>query len=156
MAHEGFSWTAPEFHYFEKTAVWYWVVGVVAVLITLFAFLQDNFLFAVFTIIAGLLVLTWGGRKPHTGEFAFDHNGLAFNGKQLYALDELTGFAIIGRAHGGMGEIVMKTKRKTSIWVRMLVPESELEAVTEAFRSALPEVPHEESLVDYFVHLLRF
>lgn len=156
MAHKDFSWTAPEFHYFEKTAVWYWVVGAVATIITILAFLQGNFLFAVFTVIAVFLVFTWGGRKPQTGEFAFDRNGLAFNEKQLYALDELTGFAMIGRAHAGMGEIVIKTKRRTSTWVRLLVPENEFEAVVGAFRSVLPEVSHEESLVDYFAHLLRF
>lgn len=157
MAFEGISWHAPEFHYYEKTGRWYGAVGTAAGLVMLVALWQKNFLFAVFTAIATLVMFAWGRRRPRVVAFLLSGRGIAIEEKQTYPMERLKGFAVIEETHDpALGEIVFRTATPFNRWVRILVPREQLEAVGAVCRRSLREVEYAETMTEYFLRLLRF
>ncbi|MDP3892652.1 hypothetical protein, partial [Nocardioides sp.] len=63
-------WRAPEFYYREKGVSWYWLSIIAAIVILSVSVWQKNFLFAVFVVIAEILMLVWAGRKPREISFS--------------------------------------------------------------------------------------
>ena len=75
-------WKAPEFEYREKDVSWYWLSIIAAVVILGAAVWQKNFLFAVFVVIAEILMLVWAGRKPREITFSLNEKGLTMSGNK--------------------------------------------------------------------------
>lgn len=151
-------WSAPEFEYHEKTHVWFWMIllGVVAVVIV--ALLQNNFLFAFFAVIAGILILRWGKEKPEYVDFEMSDGGLTMGGRHPHPWEEFLGFAIHRLHHEeeGLSELVLKRKGGFGTFWKVLVPNMEVERVRVFANHHLPEIEYEDSLVEHISRLLRF
>ena len=57
-------WQAPEYFHYQKDVSWYWLVLILGIVTIVFALWQKNFLFAVFVIIAEVLLFYWGRTQP--------------------------------------------------------------------------------------------
>ncbi len=149
-------WVAPEFDYREKSASWYWQTIVVAVLILGFAVWERNFLFMIFVIVAEILVLVWGDRKPEHVEFILTPKGLTIGGEKFYPLHDIDHVSFDDREEGEWPDIVIRFKAKFRTLLRINVPRAQLEEVRNAFRESVPEAEREESLADVLERFLRF
>ena len=150
-------WSAPEYHYYRKDVSWYWLVLIVTVILVTLALWQKNFLFAVFIIVAALLILAWGRRPPQTIDFTLSEQGLNIGGKKSYGFQDLSGFVIIPNlADPELSDLILKTKSQLNAWVRIIIASQRSETIKNLLSKFLPEVEYEESLADHIAKILRF
>jgi hypothetical protein len=148
-------WTAPEFHYYDKDSRWHTILGVGTVIIVVIALLQRNFLFAIFAVIAGLLLSTWGRKAPEIRTFTLTDKELQISGGKSYAHDHSEGFTII-KAPNHPPELALKTKKRLHNWLHVIIPEALAEQIQELLLEYLPEVEYQETIGDKLGRLLRF
>lgn len=65
-------WQALEYEHKEKTPDWYWAVGVIALSISIASIIYNNYLFAIFIILATITLIMFRLRKPE--EFTVEIN----------------------------------------------------------------------------------
>ena len=157
MNERSLEWSAPEFHYYHKTELWYWAVAGITGLIILLALWQKNILFAVFAVVAAILVTTWGRRAPRIIAFTLSHEALVIDNKKTYYTKDVTGFAIVPTEEDPeLLELVLKPKGKIAHFVKVLMPTSHHEDVKEILLTSVPEIEYEESTADRIARILRF
>jgi hypothetical protein len=154
---EDIRWSAPEYHYYEKDGSWYWAVIIIAGVIIAFALWQENFLFAVFTLIAGMLVIAWGKREPRMIDFTLSETGLTIEGKKSFPFVNLSGFAIIPDPdHEEFEELILQTKGKLNSLVKIIIAKQRHDVIYASLKDVLPEIEYEASLADHIVRILKF
>ncbi len=150
-------WQAPEFEYKEKDVSWYWIGLIIAILLLAFAVWQKNFLFAVFTVVAYLAVVYSAGQKPAVWKFTLNEKGVEIDpqkGKSIasrfYKYEEITGFDIWEK------ELVLKTKKKISPYLKMNFPAEKEKEIKEFLIKHIPEEEYDISISDSFSKLVGF
>lgn len=143
-------WTAWEYEFFPKDISWYWLTIIASTLITTFALWQRNFLFAVFVVIAEILILFWGRRLPKKIEFKLNDKGLTIDERTFYPYDGFHGFAL------KENEIVFRKKNRLAPYLKILAEESKTGEIKKLLSRYLPEIEYEESLADHIAKILRF
>jgi len=157
MAKSEIQWSAPEFHYYHKTSTWYWAMGGIALVIVGISLIQQNFLFALFVVVAAVLIVVWAGRSPKTVDFKLVEEGLLLNNKLAYPFEKLEGFAIIGTPEDPeLSELVLRTKSNVHHWVKVIIATQRKDEVYEFLNDYLPELEYEESFIDHIGRILRF
>jgi hypothetical protein len=150
-------WSAPEFHFYHKTPMWYWGVGGVAALIIGFSIWQQNFLFALFAIIAAILVIVWASRQPKTIDFKLTDKGLMLNDVLEYPFEKLEGFAIIPVIDDPeLEELVLRTKSNLHHWVKVIIATQRKDTIYEFLNEHIHELEYEESLTDHIGKIFKF
>jgi len=153
---EPIRWSAPEFHYYEKDIVWYWLVLIVTLILVVIALWQKNFLFAVFLIVAALLTIAWARRTPKTIDFTLSEKGLDIGGKKFYPYEGLTGFAIVsGDQDTGFDELIVKTKGQLNALIKIIIISGESGAIKNLLSRFIPEIEYQESVSDRLARMLR-
>ncbi len=103
------NWQAAEYRYFKKGWDWYlWVSGIATILF-IFALWQKNFFFAIFIVIAAVMVISISQRRPRIIEFKIDNEGIYIGKDTAYKYDEIEWFAIRNRPES-LNEIIIKKK----------------------------------------------
>lgn len=163
MANFEIIWRAPEFEYREKDVGWYWLTIIIAVVILAIAVWQRNFLFGVFVILAELLILVWGNRKPGMVSFKLNNEGLTIRERKSYRYKDIEGFAIEeGAPEQARGEkdewamLILKFSGKFKPNLRVNFPKVKIAAVKKTMAEFVPEIEIEPSLMDSLERFLRF
>lgn len=151
-------WSAPEFEYHEKGVGWYWTVVILGIILITLSLIQGNFLFSVFVVVAGVLVMLWGKQLPHQINFKITSSGVDAGGKKFYAYDHLTGFASrrLDEHEAGYSELILRQKHRLSTYIKFLAPNKILDEARHLLNQYLPEVEYDDSLVDHVSRWLRF
>ncbi|OGY62845.1 MAG: hypothetical protein A2745_00445 [Candidatus Harrisonbacteria bacterium RIFCSPHIGHO2_01_FULL_44_13] len=151
-------WSAPEFTYYHKDVSWYWVTIIAAIIILAIAFLQKNFLFAIFVIIAETMIIFWGRQSPKDIDFRLDERGLDIGGLKFYAYENLIGFTPKTPDHEKpeFTELIFRTKAKISPYLKVWINSKDNEKVKNFLLRFMPEIEHDESLTDHIAKFLRF
>lgn len=156
------SWTAPEFEYEPKDVSWYWLSLIISIILLGVAIWQKNFLFAIFIVIAWLIVINMARRLPSFWEFKIDEGGILIHlaqkpdeSNKFYAWQDIEGFDI----HGGINdykELVIRLKSKLSPFIKINF-QNEKENEIAAFCSKfIPRQEYEESAADHLARLIKF
>ncbi|HXF43973.1 MAG TPA: hypothetical protein VNK70_00660 [Candidatus Paceibacterota bacterium] len=148
-------WSAAEYQFTEKSPGWYWLVALTGVAIALFSLIKNNFFFAIFIAIATLMVISLGRRKPRVIEFRLSDTGVAIGDNTFYDYDRLEGFAFLERP-GRLHEIVLKKKVVVNPYFKMPIDAKSAEKAKTILLNHLPEMEHEESLLDAISDWLGF
>lgn len=143
-------WKAPEYRFHQKGLSWYWLTIIATIVLMALAIWQGNFLFVVFIIVAELLILFWGYKKPDVVEFTIDDKGFSIGENTFYSYNDLEGFAISG------DELILKKKSKVSPYIKIIIPEKNAKRIRAFLERTLPEIEYEESLVEHIGHFVRF
>ena len=139
------TWQAPEFEYWEKGISWYWLTIVVAVLLVALSVWQRNFLFGFFIVVAEVLVLLWGGRKPRTFAFTASEKELVIEGRERHLWSEFLSFSAEERED--FSSIVFQFRRaRPALYI--LVPQAQFLEVRQMLISRLPHIERQRSLVE--------
>jgi len=150
-------WSAPEFHHYEKDVSWYWILGIVTIAIVIIVLIQKNFLFAIFSIIAASLVISWGKKQPDMLDFSLSETGLNIEGKKNYGFNELAGFTIIPHYENPeISELILKKKTGTGDWIKVIIATQRSEAIHTLASEFLEEIDYKESLTDHIAKRIRF
>ncbi len=152
------TWSAPEFEYHHKNSGWYLGVVIIAVAVTALAVLQGNFLFAVFTAVAAVLVVKWGAREPRYLDYTLTDSALAISGEKQYLYEQLAGFATrrMDALEDGLSELILRRKQRLGSYIKALFPTRHTEEIKHFLNRYLPEIEYEDSMADHLSRFLRF
>ena len=156
MAESALQWRAPEFEERLKDVSWYWASIIAAVLILGFALWQRNFLFAVFILIAELLMLVWGNRVPQMIDFSLDAATLTVGGKNRYALGDMEHFSVMESTSAEWAMLTLHPKRGVRLPVAIHAPKDRVPEIEKRLAAKMPKVEHEESFLDTLEKFLGF
>jgi len=159
---ESYGWKAPAYHHHEKAPEWFVWSVVIAVVLGIIALVQGNVLFVIFILVAELIVLYRGRRKPVMFEYVIVHDGIeekqgegALN-KNFIAFNDYVGFALY---HDPLtprySEVFLKPKGKGRQYRKFLVPQGGLEPMREFLLPRLQELHYEEPLIEHLVKRLK-
>lgn len=88
---EKLEWQAPEYEFQKKSPEWFWAIGIIVVALVIVSALTDNFLFGVFSAIAGFTLIMYAVRHPRIINFAITERGILID-KKLYPYGNLKAF----------------------------------------------------------------
>ncbi len=148
------SWRTHEYEHAEREPSWFLGVGGVALILFIFAIWQGSFFFATFIVIAGALVVFLGRRPPQLIDVRVGGAGVSVAGLEL-GYTKLEGFSFRKRP-GRLDELIVYRKRQFSPIVRMFIPDRDVPRARAIMASHIPEVTHDESLIEIFADWLNF
>lgn len=148
-------WRAAEYKHFKKSPLWYLVVALVSGLLTLLALLQNNFFFAIFVILAGIMLVFLGKKRPKVVEFRITNNGIEIGNDIAYDYNELEGYTV-REYPDRLNEIIIKKDSAINPFIKMPVDSQILPKATSKIEEYIPQKDYEESIIDTFSDILGF
>ena len=148
-------WRAAEFHYFEKDYLWYVGVSATALVLLTFALIQRSFFFAVFVVIAAVLVIEFGKRRPRILDYELNDKSVVIDGRMRVPYKEMESFHIRKR-RGLLDEIVFRRTTRVLPFMHLPIDEDLAVTVREFLLERLPEDEHEHSIVDIIAERIGF
>lgn len=146
-------WHAYEYVYREKSADWFWAVGIIAVSMAVTAILFNDLLFAIFIVLAFFALMLYAKRPPDLIQIKIDHRGVQ-EGRAHYLFSSLESFWVEDRF--GEVKIIMRSKKKTMPYIVVPVEEVGADDVRDHLRRHLPEEEHSEPLAKKIMEFLGF
>lgn len=149
------TWQAPEFQYRYKNIFWYGASVALAAILIVLALWQNNLLFAIFVIIAEVMILFWAKETPRLLNFRLDNKGITIDKIKFYPYEDLKGFHVAQREDQS-GALVLKTKNRLQSYVKILANADDIPKIKEFLKNYLKEIEYEESLVSHISDLIGF
>lgn len=145
------SWKAPEHMHTEKSADWYWIVGIISVTLAVISILLGNTLFAVLILVSVFTLTLYSSKKPAIVHIELLPQGVKMH-DLLYLYTNLESFWIEEREL--TPRILFKTTKKVAPHVIVLLGDANPDEVRDELLVHLPEVkqsePFLEKLLIYF------
>ena len=149
------TWRAAEYDHFEKSGSWYLIVGGVSLVLLIISLWQGNFFFAIFILLAAIMVVTFGNRRPAVLEFGLNQEGCNMGRGNFFKYDQLESFSLRSRP-GRLDEIIFKKKTSFNPYARIPVDSQTAEKIKIFLVQKLPEEEYKDSLLDILVDFLGF
>lgn len=141
-------WEAPEHTHIEKSADWFWALGIIALASSVTAIILNNVLFGVVILLGTATVFIVGNRPPRIIPFEVLSRGIRFD-TELYPYSSLESYYI--DEHNVKGPMLLiKSKKMLMPLIIMPLPE---DYVDDAERLIAPRLP-EEHLKEPLGHLI--
>ncbi len=142
---EKISWETIEYLHKEKTADWYWIVGIVTISIALISIILNNVIFAILIIVSSFTLSLFASKKP--GLIIVDMSNVGVMvGKNSYLYKDLESFWIETR--DSYPRILLKSKKVFMPFIMILIEDIEPEQIREFLSKHLPEEEHTEPLLE--------
>lgn len=149
------TWRAAEYDHFEKSGGWYFIVGGVSLILLIIALWQGNFFFGIFILLAGIMVVTFGNRRPDVLEFGLTQEGCNLGRGNFFNYGQLENFSLRNRP-GRLDEIIFKKRTSFNPYVRIPVDSQTAEKIRIFLVQKLPEEEYKDSILDILVDFLGF
>jgi hypothetical protein len=146
-------WDALEHAYFEKSADWYWIVGIAGVTLAVVSFLFSNTVLGVLLVVATITVMIHGAKQPRVVRVELKDNGVRF-GTSFYPFRELLSFSI--NEEHDPPVLVLDSKALLTPDIQIFIEEVEIEAVRQHLLNHLDEKYYQHKFVDGLIHYLGF
>jgi hypothetical protein len=88
---EKIEWQAPEYIHTEKTADWYWIVGIVTISIVLISIILNNVIFALLILVSAFTLSLFASRPPKMVLHKLDNLGIQ-KGALSHSYSEIKSF----------------------------------------------------------------
>jgi hypothetical protein len=148
---ESIKWDAPEFAGVEKSLFGNIGMIIVGILFLIFAFVQGNFLFFVFLLIAEGLLFFMGKRPANVHHYEFVAEGIMADKKTVYRLSEISKFSITDDGQSAYVELVLRHPKRFSQDVKLLMPRELADSVGELLSKYVKEFVYEETATEAFL-----
>ena len=89
-----YEWTVKEYEQHERNQKWYWIIGGIGIGLAIYGVLSANYLFALITVLFGIILFMQDMVAPMDVYFAITNTGVVI-GKKYYRYSELTTFWLI-------------------------------------------------------------
>jgi len=140
------SWEARQFENVPRHRGWYVVLFLTLVVLLAYGLFTDNFLLGIIVILVGLLFYLFEKRESQSFKFSITTQGIRAH-NSLHEFSSLEDFWIFYEP-AGRKELSLKSSKKIMPYVHIpLGPTNPLD-IREALLPFIPEVEHEESIVD--------
>jgi hypothetical protein len=145
-------WQALEYEYHEKTADWFWALGIITIALSAIAVLLNNILFAIFILLGAATLALYAVRKPELVSFEINNRGIVIN-KTLYPYSTLESFGI---ETDGPPKILVKSKKMFVPYLVMPVSEEAIDFARTYLLQYLEEQEHREPFSVKLMEYLGF
>lgn len=149
------TWRAAEYHFVEKNIAWHGLIGLMTLLLVIFALSQKNFFFAFFVILAAMTLFSFGRRRPPIASFEISEEGIAINNSIRYDYDQLESFAIINRP-GRLDEILIKKRAIINPFVNLPADAATAAKAEKILEKKLEKFEHEPTIMEAIIIWLGF
>jgi len=148
------SWHAAEYMQVKKHPDWYWAVGILTLGLFVTALVFNNFLFAVFMLLAGFTVAMYGARPARVVEFKLSGEGIHIHGS-VYPYETLKSFWIFYHPPD-VKEISIESQKMIMPHIKIPLGDMNHITVRSYLQQFMHERPQEESLVDVAARYFGF
>lgn len=149
------TWSGHEYVHFDKTAEWFWALGLIAISGAVTSLVFGNLLFAVFILIAGFVLALFAARRPSEVTFSITQRGVKVDEK-LYPFQSLDSFGIDEFTPNHTPKLVLRSKH--TFVPHLIIPLNgvSVDEVHDFLISFLPEDDHAEPLTHRIMEWLGF
>lgn len=137
----------------ERSADWYWIVGIMAVALIVVAFLMNNILLATIIGLSAVVMMLLAHMGPEDTQCQLTHRDLAIN-DTVYPLRDLEAYHIDEKD----GELVLRFKTGHFFvpLVVVHVPEEYADEIDEVLASVVPKEHFEEGVSHRVLEIFGF
>lgn len=148
------TWTASEFVTHAKTAGWYGLLGLAAVLIAAIAWLLTRDFFPTIMVAVSILMLgIYAARKPRQQSYELDSRGLTIGGR-YYSFHEFRSFAVV--PDGAFLSIELTPLKRFATYTTIYFDPKDEDKIIGFLAGKLPmEEPH-ANLADNLMRRIHF
>ncbi|HVX90085.1 MAG TPA: hypothetical protein VHC20_00275 [Candidatus Paceibacterota bacterium] len=150
-----FEWEGTEYTFKEKTADWYWAVGIIAVAAAIASLLFGNVILAILIIVAAASVAIAAAKQPRAHRFAVTEQGLTI-GDRLYPYDTMLHYSVLEYVDLDLPP-ALSIKTRSLFAPHLLIPlvDVDPDEVYEYLSLHLDEGNHHTSVVDRLVEMFE-
>ncbi len=147
-------WEAPEHNHIEKTADWYWVLGILAIAASVASIIFDNTLFGILILLAAMTMFITGNKHPRVIPFEVSPRGIRID-TDLYPYATLESFYIDEENHTGP-QLLVKSKKLFVPLLILPIPEEYVDDIESIVASRIMEEHLEEPLSHKIMEFVGF
>ncbi len=148
-------WEAAEYEFVPKSMRWHAGIGIAALVLVGIALWQQNFFFAIFILIAGIMVVILGNRHPEVIEFVLNEDGCHIGEAASYPFEKLESFSIRERPHRS-DELILKRKTAMNQLIHIPIEPEMAVKIRHFLEEYVPEEEHEPSILESITDILGF
>lgn len=153
MAYLPIRWTAPEYSHRDKSADWFWAVGIISISLAGAAIIFNNVLLAIFILLGAFTLSLYAHREPFEVEYELNEKGV-IAGNTLYTYSSLESFWVETRY--AQPRLHLKSKRPLVPHVTILLDEINPNIVDEYLTRYIREEEYVEPLSHKLLEYLGF
>ena len=139
------TWTAPEHMYTEKTADWYWIVGIVSATLAVISIFLGNILFGILILVSAFTLALHASHPPRMVDVRVSEKGVQV-GDTLYPYSSLESFWIEEKELHP--RILLKSESKFAPYIIILLGDVPAEEIRETLDTYLHEIRHSEPFLE--------
>ena len=158
MSKPALSWKAPEYHHFEKSNDWYWALWIIAIALSIAAFIFGNLLFGLLVILCAVTLHLHAHKPPRILSIELTERGVKVD-TLLYPYETLDSFwvSVPHHEHGHhFSHILIKSQKTLMPLIVVPIKEQNPETVREILQKHLVEEEHHEPLGHKILEYLGF
>ena len=148
------SWQALEYKRKDKTADWYWAVGLISLAIVVTSFMLHNSLFAILIIISTGILISFSVIAPKIINISINQKGITV-GKEMYPFATLDAFWVESQDEENL-KILLRSKKLIMPLIAIPLEEIHHLDMREFLLQYLPEVEMHEPLSQKVMEKLGF
>ncbi len=159
-------WQIPEYEYRPKDVSWYWISLIATIILFAFAIWQENFLFAIFVVIAFFALNYLTNRFPPIWEIKMNGKGIFIGlpnskNKKFYSIENIEIFDIHSEIYEDDKEpeykkLILKFKSKMTPYLKINIYSKDELRIKEFLLEFAPQEEISKSLVDSLSELIGF
>ena len=100
-----FEWEGREYERAERSADWYWALGIIAIAGSVAAILFSNYLVALLILAAAFALGTHAAKEPQMHTFALTEEGLWIS-KEFHPFDRMISFSVLEDIEGELPPVL--------------------------------------------------
>ena len=136
------SWQIEEYTHRPKGPDWFWALGVIALAGAAIAIIYHNILFAIFIIIAALILGFYAAREPDIIDIVISDDGIKIR-KYFYQFEKIKGFGI--DEHDLGNHLIIESDRIVTPFISIALPLTiDPEELRSLLKSKITEKPLKE------------
>lgn len=150
---EKLSWHTHEYFHTEKSADWYWIVGIITISIAVISIILNDVIFAILIIISSFTLSLFASKRPNIVQVNIDNLGVTV-GRTRYPYGNLESFWI--EMEGHYPRILIKSKKVFMPYIVIFIEEIDPERIHAALLTHLKEEVHTEPFLEKVLLYLGF
>ena len=151
---DGITWTASEFIAHHKSAGWYGLIGLVALIVAALVWLVTKDVFSSALVFIGVLLLgVYGAHKPRQLKYSLDGLGITI-GINHHAFSEFRSFSVV--SEGAFASIELVPLRRFAMYTTVYFDPADEDKIIKILSSHLSKEEPRNDLVEQLMRRIRF
>ncbi|MEA1926034.1 MAG: hypothetical protein U9M90_02180 [Patescibacteria group bacterium] len=145
-------WSARQTDNIERSKTWYICFFILIASLLAYGLFLDNFLLSIIAILTALLFYLFKKREAQEFKFGITSEGV-FAHDNIYEFSSLENFWIFYEPQGRK-ELSLKSTKKLMPYIHIPIGSADPTEIRKKLLQFLPEIEHEESIVDSLQHMV--